>query len=70
MNTTKEWRPAFWALVWTVAVGYFLWSDAFNAREKTGVILVYLVLLGTVIFFYVRRSGLWRKGGGNKTRGR
>jgi hypothetical protein len=68
MKTTSDWRPAFWAAVWTVATGFFMWSDGFSDREKLGAFLVYLALLGTVIYFYAQRVAALRRKGDGKGR--
>jgi len=40
-----------WILIWTVGIIWFIWTDIFSQRELTGLILVWLILVGVTSYF-------------------
>lgn len=43
-----------WIVIWTVALLWFLNSGMFNLRESIGLILVWLIFVGTTVYLLVR----------------
>ncbi len=50
----NPWYGALWALIWTVALIWFLASGMFNARECVGLVLVWLLLVGSTGYLILR----------------
>jgi hypothetical protein len=40
-----------WIFIWTVGIIWFIWTDIFSQRELTGLILVWLILVGVTSYF-------------------
>ncbi len=39
-----------WILIWTAGIIWFIWTDIFSQRELTGLILVWLILVGVTLY--------------------
>ncbi|MGC8602448.1 MAG: hypothetical protein ACP5VS_02025 [Desulfomonilaceae bacterium] len=40
-----------WILIWTLGIIWFVWTGRFNQRELTGLILVWLILVGVTTYY-------------------
>ena len=40
-----------WILIWTVGIIWFMYAGIFNQRELTGLVLVWLILVGVTLYF-------------------
>jgi hypothetical protein len=39
-----------WILIWTAGIIWFIWTGIFSQRELTGLILVWLILVGVTSY--------------------
>lgn len=57
----SPWYGVIWIVVWTVALAWFLVSGMFDQRESIGLVIVWLVLVGTTAYLLVRHIRLMAK---------
>ncbi len=51
-----------WILIWTAGIIWFIYTDIFSQRELTGLVLVWLILVGVTLYYVWMNFKMGRKG--------
>lgn len=52
----SPWYAMVWIAIWTIALVWFLVSGHFNERESTGLVLAWMVLVGSTVYMLIRHG--------------
>jgi TRAP-type C4-dicarboxylate transport system permease large subunit len=52
----SPWYAAFWVVLWTAALIWFLLSGMFNPRECVGLTVVWAVMVGVTVYLVVKQQ--------------
>lgn len=52
----SPWYAIVWIGIWTIALVWFLVSGHFNERESAGLVLAWIVLVGSTVYMLIRHG--------------